>query len=177
MNPDERLRQLILYIAHKCLDDPHFGATKLNKILFWSDFTAYARTHRPITGAAYMKLPQGPAPRRLVPVRQQMVAAREIYLAPTPKFDKIQQRIVPAAGFNLSLFSAGDIAIVDEIIEAIKGKTGKELSALSHGLAWQVTPDGGNIAYQAAYLSDEPLSEADITRANELAAQRGWRED
>ena len=37
---DERLGELILYVADKCADDPRFGATKLNKILWWSDFQA-----------------------------------------------------------------------------------------------------------------------------------------
>jgi hypothetical protein len=33
-NSDERLQELILYIAEKCEEDPTFGATKLNKILY-----------------------------------------------------------------------------------------------------------------------------------------------
>jgi len=37
----EKFRELILYIARKSEDDPKFGAVKLNKILFFSDFAAF----------------------------------------------------------------------------------------------------------------------------------------
>lgn len=43
MDPDRRLAELILYIAEKCERDPNFGATKLNKILTFADFSAYLR--------------------------------------------------------------------------------------------------------------------------------------
>jgi hypothetical protein len=62
---EARLRELILYIAARCERDPRFGATKLNKILLFADFLAYFRRRRPITGVEYMRLPNGPAPRRL----------------------------------------------------------------------------------------------------------------
>ena len=66
MDPDRRLAELILYIAEKCEHDPGFGAVKLNKILAFADFSSYFETGKPITGAEYMRLPQGPAPRRLL---------------------------------------------------------------------------------------------------------------
>ena len=34
--------------------DSKFGATKLNKILWWSDFLACAQRGKPITGIEYM---------------------------------------------------------------------------------------------------------------------------
>ena len=78
MDPDRRLAELILYIAEKCERDPNFGATKLNKILAFADFSAYFETGRPITGAEYMRTPQGPVPRRLPPVRAELEARHEI---------------------------------------------------------------------------------------------------
>src|SRR6266498_2034018 len=70
MDCEERLREMILYICAKCADDPAFGATKLNKILWFSDFLAYFQRGVPITGVAYQRLSRGPAPKRLVPVRE-----------------------------------------------------------------------------------------------------------
>ena len=49
---DERLGELILYVASKCTEDQLFGATKLNKILWRSDFRAYAKHGEPITASA-----------------------------------------------------------------------------------------------------------------------------
>jgi hypothetical protein len=82
---DERkMKELILYISQKCADDAKFGATKLNKILYFSDFLAYAYHGSPITGFEYQKLPNGPAPRRLVPVREQLMESGELGIQEVP---------------------------------------------------------------------------------------------
>jgi hypothetical protein len=41
---DEKLRELILYVSTLSKDDDNFGATKLNKLLFYADFLAYQRS-------------------------------------------------------------------------------------------------------------------------------------
>ena len=41
---------LMLYLAHRCQEADYFGSTKLCKLLYYSDFTAFARTGSPITG-------------------------------------------------------------------------------------------------------------------------------
>ena len=51
-----RMAELIVYIADLCQEDPTFGATKLNKILFYADFASYAKYGRPITGQEYQRL-------------------------------------------------------------------------------------------------------------------------
>jgi len=66
---EEKLAELILYVCHKSEADERFGATKLNKILFYSDFAAYRQLGQPITGADYQNLEEGPAPRKLPPIR------------------------------------------------------------------------------------------------------------
>src|SRR5438445_395921 len=55
-----RLQELILYITEKEEGDIYFGKTKLHKILFYADFSSYARTGRPITGLNYVKQNYGP---------------------------------------------------------------------------------------------------------------------
>ena len=83
MNPNVAIKQevtfnkdgfkaLVLYIADKCSDDPHFGATKFNKILFYADFLSYGLYGQPITGATYFRLPKGPAPKQWLQVRGEM---------------------------------------------------------------------------------------------------------
>jgi hypothetical protein len=45
---EQKMKELILYISQKCADDTKFGATKLNKILYFSDFLAYASMAHPL---------------------------------------------------------------------------------------------------------------------------------
>ncbi|HET6960154.1 MAG TPA: Panacea domain-containing protein, partial [Vicinamibacterales bacterium] len=60
-----RLKELILYISQESASDPDYGWTALNKILFFSDFLAYAKFGKPITGTEYMREKHGPVPRPL----------------------------------------------------------------------------------------------------------------
>src|SRR5438067_8225208 len=94
--PDDRkLAELILYISQKCANDPTFGATKLNKILCYSDFVFYAYHHRGITNVEYQKLPNGPAPRRLIPVRDKLIKNGDLALqAVVLKSGETQKRTV-----------------------------------------------------------------------------------
>jgi len=172
---EPRLRELIVYIAGRCDRDPRFGATKLNKILMFSDFMAYFRRRRPITGVEYMRLPQGPAPRRLKPITADMERNREIVIRTIQDGKFEQKRVVPLRDPNLSLFAADDIAIVDEMIQRFWGRTATAVSELSHGIAWRVAGDRELIPYEAVFLSDEGLTEYDITRTHELAQKYGWR--
>src|SRR4051794_11181803 len=72
--PDDRkFRELVLYLAERSEGDKHFGATKLNKLLFYADFVYYLYFGNSITGHTYQKLEHGPAPRALKPI----VAAME----------------------------------------------------------------------------------------------------
>src|SRR5260370_3486266 len=84
ISDERKLAELILYISQKCADDPTFGAVKLNKILCYSDFLFYAYHDRGITNVEYQKLPKGPAPRKLVPIRNRMIQRRELALQPVP---------------------------------------------------------------------------------------------
>lgn len=172
---EARLRELILYIAAQCQDDPKFGATKLNKILWWADFLSYAEHGKPITGIEYQRLGNGPAPRRLVPIRNEMEAAGDIAVAEVPgRGGYVQKKIVPLRAPDLDVFSPTDIAVVNDVIQALWRKTAKGVSNLSHGKAWEVAGDGELIPYEAVFLSDDPINRYDVARTRELARRFGW---
>lgn len=174
MDPDRRLAEMILHVAERCEHDPNFGATKLNKILAFADFSAYFETGTPITGAEYMRLPQGPAPRRLRPVRERLKAEHDLAMRMVSVGKYQQQRVVPLRRPDLGIFTAAEIAAVDRIIEAFRDRTAREVSEFSHGIAWTVAENKASIPYEAVFLSDEALTAYDRVRTTELAAERGW---
>ena len=174
MNSDNRLRELILYIAEKCESDRRFGATKLNKILAFADFYSFFRHGRPVTGAEYMRLPNGPAPRRMKWLLTQMENDGEIVIQQIEDGKFVQQRVIPRRSANRDLFTGREIEIVDEMIRAFWGATAKRLSAFSHGIAWRVADDKGLIPYEAVFLSDDPIDEYDIVRTRELNRRFKW---
>jgi len=171
---EKKLAELILYISQKCANDPTFGATKLNKILCYSDFLFYAYNSRGITNVEYQKLPNGPAPRRLIPVRDELIengdlAMQEVVL----KSGETQKRAVNLRTPNLDLFTGAEIAIVDRIIESMQGMTAEDVSEMSHTLVgWLVADEGETIPYNSIYFANPPLSEEEISRARELKASK-----
>lgn len=172
--PDERkLAELILYISQKCASDPTFGAVKLNKILYFSDFFAFGNWGSPITGVEYQHLPNGPAPRRLLPVRDQMVDNRDLVIQRVQlQSGNVQHRTVNLREPNLDLFSGREIALIDNVIEALDRLNAQQTSDLSHRMVgWKATSDSEIIRYETIFLSDQPLSDAEVRRAQELAKE------
>ncbi len=173
----QKFRELIIYIAERCQDTEFFGATKLNKILYRADFEAFRRFGRPITGAPYFRLPNGPAPKALIPVRRDLVAEGAVKIESRPLGNRTQERVIPLRASHRDLFSAGELALVDEIIKDLWGQTAEEVSDASHDIIWRSRQDEENIPYEAVYLSDNPLTEEDVRRSKELANEFGWLGD
>lgn len=69
----KKFKELVVYASRQCEDDPTFGAIKLNKVLYYADFAAFRSFHRPITGASYRRLREGPAPREFLDVRRELI--------------------------------------------------------------------------------------------------------
>jgi len=170
---DKKLAELILYIASRCERARYFGKTKLNKVLFYADFLYYKKTGASITGQEYMRLEQGPAPRRMMPVVEELKGARLAFRT-EHLFGRVQERPLAIAEPDLTLFSGDQIAMVNEIIEAFWDQTGKAVSDLSHDLpGWQLAEDGETIPYPTIFLSDRPLSEAELDHGKRLAVELG----
>ena len=170
----EKFREAVLYIAKKCENDSRFGATKLNKILYYADFAAYRRLGAPITGAAYRKLDQGPAPRQLPRERRTMLDVDTIEIEERPYFHGVQHRIVAKRPPNIERFSTDEIAILDEVIEGLWHLSATQVSDLSHReWGWQVAEPLEDIPYPAAWLSAESLDEVDIHVGRAIAESNG----
>lgn len=169
-----RLRELILYIANKCEFDSTFSAVKLNKILYFADFRAYLRLGEPITGVAYIKLDHGPVPEHFDTVWKKMEDSSEIVIKPREYHGHVQRRLIALREANLNLFKPQEIALLDQVIEELREKTAASVSRQSHGKAWQLAGYGERIPYNAAFLSDEPITDEDIALTQRLASERGW---
>ena len=175
LNGDDRLQELILYIAQQCENDPTFGATKLNKILWFSDLVSYLHSTKPITGVEYQRLRNGPAPRRLLPIRAKMEERNDIIIRRPMAYGYARHTVSALREPNLNIFSPREISIVDTFIREFWGKNATDISGISHGVAWQSVGEGKSIPYEAAFLSDAPFSEYDRLRTEELALKLGWK--
>lgn len=168
----DKFSELILYIALRSDNDKRFGAIKLNKILFYSDFNAYRLLGSSITGASYQHLGEGPAPREMLPTTRRMKSEGSLTMELHTYFAKVQQRAIPLRPPNLSIFTTHEIRVVDEVIEEFWELNGTQLSDRSHQeYGWKLTEEHETIPYSAALFSAEPLSQEQIERGQEVAAK------
>jgi antitoxin SocA-like protein len=175
MRPDDvKFRELILYIATRCAEDPYFGKTKLNKILFYTDFAAYAELGKPLTGQEYMRLPHGPAPRRMKPMLDSMSSAGEIEILGEDKAGLRQERVVAKRLPDVQRFSEPQLTLVNRMIQALWGRTNSRVSEISHAnIGWRLARDRETIPYETVFLSDRPLTEAELEYGRHLATELG----
>jgi hypothetical protein len=173
--PDERkLGELILYVAKRLLEDPRGGAIKMNKILFAAEYAAVRTYGSPITGVPYQKLKLGPAPRRLLPVRDALIADGSAELRNDWYMGKRLDRVVPLRDPDMDAFRDEEIKIVDQAIESLWDKNGMEASDESHReMGWRMTELGETIPYEAAFLAPSfEVTESMAKHAQELAERR-----
>jgi hypothetical protein len=158
---DARLREMILLIAMRSEGDETFGAVKLNKLLFYADFSAYVRFGESITGQEYEKLINGPAPRRMLPVIEKMKKKDLIAIRERDYYGKNQQRAFALSLPDTSRFEYEQLDLVERVIKRFWGKNATEMSAMSHRfLGWRLAAIGEIIPYSAALIgSREPTAE------------------
>jgi hypothetical protein len=172
MTSDAKMAELILYISDRCQLDPTFGATKLNKILFYADFIHYANTGEAITGQEYMRLDKGPAPRHLLPIREALIENRELIVRSQPYGGFQQKRPIALRSADLSGFTGEEIAQVDAVISQLWGRTATEVSEISHRFdGWKLASDRETIPYETAFISEREPTEEDFEFARELGRE------
>lgn len=171
---EERLKELILYVSKKLSNDDHFGQVKLNKVIFFADFTAFGRLGKTITGLEYQHLDEGPALRAMLPIQSRMKTARLLVIEPRSLYAYTQDRPISLRDPDLKNFSGEEIAIVDAWIDRLRPMTGKQASNLSHDtFGWRSTKKLGTIDPRSVFISWRKPNAADIERGRELAKKHG----
>jgi hypothetical protein len=166
---DYRLGELILFICQKSEKDIYFGAVKLNKLLWYADFSAYFHLGELITGTEYWNLQEGPTPKRLVQVRSNLLSekppALAIQLNQFPNF--VQHKPIQLRPPQLRDFRGDQLAIVEEVIRENWNLTATEISLKSHKeWGWKLTKRREIIRPETFVLSPETekLSEEELDR-------------
>ena len=122
----ERLKNLLLHILEQMGET---FQTKMNKVLFYIDFLSYRERGMAISGLAYQAMEFGPVPQRW----------DRVYSG----FDEVEQREKLVQGqeclslwaqgaADMSGFSAGEMAIIDNVCKTMKTMTSRAASQMSH---------------------------------------------
>lgn len=166
---DTKFKELVLFISDRSEGDPRFGATKLNKLLFYADFLSYLHTGKPITGHSYQRLKNGPAPKALVPILRQMEAEECLAIRESSYHDKVQKRTIALRDPNTEVFSGPEIDLVTRLIDENWGRNATAMSGLSHRfIGWKAASDGEVIPYETAMVHRRKATRREARIAKEL---------
>ena len=174
----KKFEELILLIARECEGHTFFGATKLNKILFFSDFGAFSELGKSITGAEYIALEHGPVPRLLVQVRNDMVKKGELLVEHRGN----QERVIARRNAKTEMFSPAEHYLIHNVIRELEAENADSVSDLSHKfLGWQaareeqkVTRHSPVIPYQSIFVSNRRPTDSEVSEVAAIAKEHGW---
>lgn len=157
-----KLDALVLYIVSRVENPSDLGATKLHKILWFSDLALFASRQRSIAGETYIKMPRGPwavhAEEALTRLKRSGAVAEKAM----PHYNKTQRRFFATRDADISGFTAEEISTVDSMISAIcHNHTASSISDLSHSRIWETTSDRAVIPLETVFALElaEPTQE------------------
>src|SRR5437762_11206186 len=108
----QKFKELVLHLAERSADDPGFGSTKLNKLLYFCDFEAYRRLGRSITGARYQKLEWGPAAVEFLPLQDDLFREERARVEQRQRGAYVQRVTVPLGPADTSVFLPEEIDVI-----------------------------------------------------------------
>lgn len=174
----KRLRAMILYASIESSDAERLGRIKLNKILWKSDFDAYAARGVPVTGCAYQRLRLGPAPKAMKPLYSDMLQ-EGLIREDLRDFgdDIVERRPVALVKPDLQYFTEEDLSFVQRSIRYYWDLTGMETSDDSHGIAWLTRADKEPMPYESALLSARSPGPAQLQRLRNRIRDQGLQSE
>ena len=140
----EKLAAMTAYIAARGKD---VYKTKLNKLLFYSDFINFYLHGSSISGAKYVHLSYGPVPDKYEGMLQNLALTGTIEMIKGPGYDVITAKDEPIT----SVLNNRERETLDWVLESFGKMSAGEISEFSHReKAYRFTKAGEYIAYEYA---------------------------
>lgn len=139
----DKFRALVLYIIWRTSHASGFGATKLNKALWFAEARAFEAYGKPITGETFVRDKFGPRSKHLKEVCLELEEAGQIepFAEPVHSYNATRYRAINPA--DSTAFTPEELALVDWWISSIAEKhTAGSISDLSHDYGWEVARMG-----------------------------------
>lgn len=159
----ERLKELVHYICDRCKNEPAFGATKLNKILWYLDTFAFLKSGKAVSGnTKYVKRKYGPVPQRILTVLEDLEVEKTILIKESEYYDgKFKRNYIVLKAPDEAIFTADERELIDDIAQAVCRRTAKEISDLSHNAVWEAAKEGEEIPLYAVLAKPDKVSRED----------------
>jgi hypothetical protein len=150
----DKFKALLHYIVWRAGDKDGFGATKLYKILWFSDARAYMLFGEPITGESYVREKYGPMPRHGLSMIREMSDDGAIRVWNDIYFNVQIRRFKSLRGPDKLSLDERQRQIVEYWIGHIADEhTAASISEESHDYAWEIAKLGEEIPYHAIFAN------------------------
>jgi len=141
----EKFSEMVVFFTEKM--EP--WKTKLNKLLFYADFTMYAETGYSISGVQYRAIPMGPVPNNFQSLYEFLANNNDVNIEySTFSNGNSGEQFKPNSKrhFNSKLFSENELQVLEEIAKRfIKTSTQEIIKASHEEKAWIENSAGNKI--------------------------------
>jgi hypothetical protein len=168
------LSTLVHYICWKCDGTDELGATKLHKVLWFSDVKSYLERGYTVTSSKYRKRPNGPCSTSLPHVLSNLEEAGAIRRKKADCFGHSRTHYEVLVSPDMTGVSEKERDFIDEVIEDVcRQHTAAEVSARSHGFIFSLAEDGEEIPVYAMLAETQAVPTAAEIEWATAIARRG----
>ena len=121
-----RLRNIMLYILNRC---DEVWCTKMNKLLFYTDFMSYRERGMAMTGLSYRAIDFGPVPERWDRVYSEFPEVRQEL---RQVGDFVGSVLIASEESDYSMFTDAELKVLDSICTHFSKMSSREISRISH---------------------------------------------
>ena len=147
-----KFREVLLYILNKVGSKPNIGEAVLYKLLYFSDFNFYEKYEEQLIGATYIKNHFGPTPVEFKTLIERMIDGAEVERVKSSYFNFPQTKYLPLRSPDLSRLSAGELEIINQVLNRLSDMNAAQISEYSHkDVPWLTTEDGKKIEYESVF--------------------------
>ena len=119
--------------------------TKVNKLLFYTDFLMYKRSAHSMTGISYKAIPYGPVPAEYDKMYIKLCDDDKINIKPVAFSDGNYREKIIGMEYSTADFNSLELEVLSSVLEHFKSSTTKEIVDISH--------------YEPAWIENEPSRE------------------
>ena len=174
---NDRLAEALLHVACRSQDDHSGrGTAKLATMLWWADFESFRIRHRSVTGAAYLKMPEGPAPIGLEAAEDHLVASGAAVWERQATLSADAGTVLGARRPPKPLLGDDDLEMLDMAVKQFSGMSAAECLQFvgQQSFGWRTVGWHQILRYESSIIDPRPptVSERDWARA--AAADAGY---
>lgn len=121
-----RLKNIMLYILNRC---DEVWCTKMNKLLFYTDFVSYRERGMAMTGLSYRAIDFGLVPERWDRVYSEFAEVRQELRQIN---DFVGSVLIASSEPDVTMFTDAELKVLDTICTHFSKMTSREISQVSH---------------------------------------------